>query len=107
MIIGPEYIPGLGVEIRAALEDGGDAFGSSRASGRWSRSTSRWTWRGRRSDQTPPAADRRGCAFPVGPDTPAKWSLNVRAGFGNDVLIQPCVVPGLDLSVVANRRRGR
>ena len=41
--------------------------------------------------------------MPPDPDYPAKWYFDVQAGFGNDVaIIQPCIVPGLDLSVVAN-----
>jgi hypothetical protein len=105
MIVGPEYIPGLGVEIRADLGDGGDAFEFHQ--GERPMESLRVTVDLAAGDDqfqllSPPA----GVAAPE-PETPAKWYFDIRAGFGKDVgIIQPCIVPGLDLSVVANLGNG-
>jgi hypothetical protein len=104
MIVGPEYIPGLGVEIRAVLGDGDDAFEFQQGE-RPMESLNVAVDLGAGDDLIQLLPPPTGVAppDPLDPDTPAVWSFDIRAGFGNDVaFIEPCIVPGLDLSVVAN-----
>jgi hypothetical protein len=101
MNMGPGVVPGLGVEIRADLGDGGDAF-EFRQGDRPMESLTVAVDLAAGDDRFrifPPPDEQ---APPV-PESPAKWHFDIRGGFGNDVaIIQPCIVPGLDLSVVAD-----
>jgi hypothetical protein len=102
MIVGPEYIPGLGMELRADLGDGGDGFEFHQGE-RPMESLNLAVDLGAGDDRfgftPPPEPDQP----PPDPETPAKWYFAIRAGSGEDTAtIQPCVIPGLNLSVVAN-----
>lgn len=102
MIVGPEYLPGLGVEIRAALGDGDDVFEFQQGE-RPMESLNVAVDLSEGDDSfrysPPPEPDQP----PPEPDRPAVNAFDIRAGAGNDVMtIQPCVVPGLDLSALVD-----
>lgn len=104
MIVGPEYIPGLGVDIRADLGDGDDGFEFHQGERPMeSLNVAVDLAAGDDTIQLLPLQLGVDPPDPLAPVFPAKWSFAIRAGFGNDVVtIQPCIVPGLDLSVVAS-----
>jgi hypothetical protein len=101
MIVGPEYLPGLGLDFRAQLGDGADVFQflqgerpmeSLSLSADLAAGSDRFEYRPPPGDLAPPE-----------PDRPATNFFDIHSGIGDDVVvIQPCVVPGLDLSVRAD-----